>query len=140
MNQSIHLIDQLIYLAGDVSAVSASMACLAHEGIEVEDTAVANAILDQLLGMIGRVLSRTANPVAVTGHLAPVDVGPDRPDPWTLSGDRAQLSRALVVAGGVLDNRISRVTGKADRHPVGDGIEDDRNRRIEITLLRRFDS
>ncbi len=106
----------------------------------VPDTAVANPILDQLLDMIGRVLSRTANPVAVTGHLAASDIGPAGPDPWSLSGDRAQLSRALVVAGGVSDTRISRVTGKADRHPVGDGVEDDRNRRIEITLLRRFDS
>jgi predicted dehydrogenase len=41
MNQSIHTIDQLIYLAGDIKRLSASMDCLIHEGIEVEDTAVA---------------------------------------------------------------------------------------------------
>ncbi len=41
MNQSIHLVDQLLYLAGDVVSVSGSTACLAHGGIEVEDTAVA---------------------------------------------------------------------------------------------------
>ena len=41
MNQSIHTIDALIYLAGPVKAVQASMACLAHERIEVEDIAVA---------------------------------------------------------------------------------------------------
>jgi flagellar motor protein MotB len=31
------------------------------------------------------------------------------------------------------------VTGKADRSPVIDAADDSRNRRIEITLLRRFD-
>lgn len=41
MNQSIHTIDQLIYLAGEVKRLSASVDCLIHEGIEVEDTAVA---------------------------------------------------------------------------------------------------
>jgi UDP-N-acetyl-2-amino-2-deoxyglucuronate dehydrogenase len=41
MNQAIHAIDALIHLAGPVVAVQANCACLAHEGIEVEDTAVA---------------------------------------------------------------------------------------------------
>jgi len=40
MNQSIHTIDQLIYLAGNITRLSASITCLIHEGIEVEDTAV----------------------------------------------------------------------------------------------------
>ena len=41
MNQSIHTIDALIYLAGPVRAVQANTACLAHTDIEVEDIAVA---------------------------------------------------------------------------------------------------
>lgn len=41
MNQSIHTIDALIYLAGPVKSVQADTACLAHTGIEVEDIAVA---------------------------------------------------------------------------------------------------
>lgn len=41
MNQAIHAIDSLIHLAGPVAAVHGNCACLAHEGIEVEDTAVA---------------------------------------------------------------------------------------------------
>ena len=71
--------------------------------------------------MIGRVLSRTANPVAVTGHLATGDVGRGGPDPWRLSADRAQLARELLEAAGVADARVARVTGKADRSPVDDG-------------------
>lgn len=41
MNQAIHAIDALIYLAGPVRSVQASIACLGHTGIEVEDIAVA---------------------------------------------------------------------------------------------------
>ena len=41
MNQAIHAIDALIHLAGPVAAVQANCACLAHDGIEVEDSAVA---------------------------------------------------------------------------------------------------
>ncbi|MGB0743742.1 MAG: Gfo/Idh/MocA family protein [Opitutales bacterium] len=41
MNQSIHTIDALIYLAGPVKSVQANTACLAHADIEVEDIAVA---------------------------------------------------------------------------------------------------
>lgn len=102
-------------------------------------TTDANDIVRRLLRMIGRVLSRTTNPVAVTGHLAEGDaVDASGPDPWRLSGDRAQLSRALLVAAGVADRRVARVTGKADRAPVAEDAPASRNRRIEITLLRRF--
>jgi predicted dehydrogenase len=41
MNQSIHTIDLMLYLMGDVKSVSASGGLEAHEGIEVEDVAVA---------------------------------------------------------------------------------------------------
>lgn len=41
MNQSIHTIDALLYLAGPVKSVQANTACLAHTDIEVEDVAVA---------------------------------------------------------------------------------------------------
>ena len=40
MNQSIHTVDALLYLAGPVKAVQANSACLAHERIEVEDIVV----------------------------------------------------------------------------------------------------
>ena len=41
MNQGIHAVDALLHLAGPVRAVQADTACLAHDGIEVEDIAVA---------------------------------------------------------------------------------------------------
>jgi chemotaxis protein MotB len=101
-------------------------------------TSEANPIFDELVQMIGRVLARTANPVAVSGHLAAGDAG-DSSDPWTLSTDRAHLTRALLATAGVADARVDRVTGNADRSPVTDDPHDSRNRRVEITLLRGFD-
>ena len=77
-----------------------------------------NPIFESLVSMIGRVLSHTANPVAVTGHLAAGDVGAGGPNPWRLSSDRAQLARDLLTAAGVADRRVARVSGKADRSPV----------------------
>ncbi len=102
-------------------------------------TTTPNPIFADLVGMIGRVLSRTVNPVAVTGHLATGDTGRGGPDPWRLSADRAQLARDLLGAAGVSDARVARVTGKADRSPEADDPRDQRNRRVEITLLRHFD-
>lgn len=40
MNQSIHMVDMLQFMMGDVSSLHAFYATLAHPGIEVEDTAV----------------------------------------------------------------------------------------------------
>ena len=102
-------------------------------------TAEPEPIFEDLVKMIGRVLSRTTNPVAVSGHLATGDVPLDGPDPWRLSSDRAQLARVFLQAAGVADARVSRVTGKSDRGPVAQDPHDARNRRVEITLLRRFD-
>lgn len=73
MNQSIHLIDQLIYLAGDVKNVCASMACLAHTGIEVEDTAV--AMLEFKNGARGVIQGATT---CWPGHPAEVNLSGDK--------------------------------------------------------------
>jgi chemotaxis protein MotB len=103
-----------------------------------DDGASPNPIMERLSAMLGRVLATTENPVAIAGHLAQRDVGDGRADPWRLSADRAQVTRDLLVAAGVADARIDRVVGKADRDPSGDVADDLRDRRVEITLLRRF--
>ncbi len=53
MNQSIHTVDALIYLAGDIKSVQATTRCLAHERIEVEDIVVATVEFESgALGVI----------------------------------------------------------------------------------------
>lgn len=103
----------------------------------VGDTAEPTPILRQLLAMVGRVAARAKNPMAIAGHLATGDAA--AADPWALSIARAQLAHALLVEAGVEEPRIARVTGKADRSPASAEAGDSRNRRLEITLLRRFD-
>jgi len=75
MNQGIHTIDQLLYLGGDVASVCASTACLAHTGIEVEDTAV--AILEFKSGARGVIQGSTAC-WSSTGHPSEVHVCGDQ--------------------------------------------------------------
>ncbi len=71
MNQSIHTLDQLLYLCGNVKAVTASMACQIHEGIEVEDTAVATVEFEN--GALGVIHGSTAC-WSTDGHPAEVHV------------------------------------------------------------------
>lgn len=71
MNQAIHTIDLLIYLVGNVRRVSASMALLTHENIEVEDTAV--AILEFENGARGTIQASTSC-WSSTGHPAEIQL------------------------------------------------------------------
>ncbi|PZQ49425.1 MAG: chemotaxis protein MotB [Rhodovulum sulfidophilum] len=97
-----------------------------------------NPIFDELVAMIGRVIARARNRVALAGHLAPGDRAGELAARWTLSADRAQAARAGLVAAGVAEARLVRVAGKADREPATAAPDDPRNRRVEITLLRDF--
>ncbi len=57
MNQSIHYIDLLQYLMGDVEAVSATCKTLLHKSIEVEDTGI--AVLKFKNGAVGTIEGTT---------------------------------------------------------------------------------
>lgn len=71
MNQSIHTIDTLIYLAGPIKAVTAVTACVAHERIEVEDIAV--ALVEFENGALG-VIEGTTTTWSKDGHPARVQL------------------------------------------------------------------
>lgn len=58
MNQSVHYVDMVQFLAGEIAEVSAYTGLLAHERIEVEDTAV--AILKFKSGALGTLEGTTA--------------------------------------------------------------------------------
>ena len=91
-----------------------------------------------LLMLIGRVLSQLPNNISVTGHTDGISFSSlSRRDNWTLSTERANVSRELIVKAGVEEKRIYRVAGLADREPyVPTDPKDPRNRRISIVLLR----
>lgn len=87
-----------------------------------------------LLDMIADVVGIVSNEIAITGHTD--EVKSDGGDMFTLSSERAQLSRQRLVDAGVSIRRIERVTGYADRSPSQLAAGAIRNRRIEIILLR----
>jgi len=73
MNQGIHSIDLLTWLMGPVAEVTAHTALLAHERIEVEDTAVAT--LKFVNGALGTVVGTTAS---YPGSLKRVEISGDK--------------------------------------------------------------
>lgn len=75
MNQGIHTIDLLLYVMGPVKRLTASTACLTHQGIEVEDTAV--AILEFVNGARG-VIQGSTSCWSSTGHPAEVHICGDQ--------------------------------------------------------------
>jgi len=91
-----------------------------------------------LLVLIGRVVARLPNKISITGHTdsTPFTVG-SRRDNWSLSTERANVSREYIIKAGVDEQRISRISGLADRDPFVADPKDPRNRRISIVLLRQ---
>jgi predicted dehydrogenase len=69
MNQAIHSVDLLTWLMGPVAAVQARTATLAHERIEVEDTAVATIEFES--GALGVIEASTA---AYPGYLKRIEI------------------------------------------------------------------
>jgi len=91
-----------------------------------------------LLILVGKVIARLPNNISVTGHTdgTPFTAGSGR-DNWTLSTERANVSREYLVQAGVDEQHIARVSGLADRDPYTTDPKDPRNRRISIVLLRK---
>jgi chemotaxis protein MotB len=92
-----------------------------------------------LLFLVGKVLARLPNNIAISGHTdgKPFPAGARR-DNWSLSSERANVSRAALVEAGVANNRIARVVGMADRDPLdAANAMAAQNRRISMVLIRQ---
>jgi chemotaxis protein MotB len=94
---------------------------------------------DRPAGMCGdKTVAAQPYPLEITGHTDSLPFGKNAAyTNWELSADRANASRRLLNEAGIADERVARVTGRADKDPL---IKDDPNapgnRRISITLLR----
>jgi len=93
-------------------------------------------ILLTLIDVLVPVLGETTNDIAVVGHTDAVPFGGAGYSNWELSADRANAARRLLVAHGLPEGRIARVTGKAAVEPLVADPTAPQNRRIAITLLR----
>ncbi len=95
-------------------------------------------MFEALVSVVASVARLVTNDIALTGH---TDASPDRPGQeefgWPLSSDRAHAARRLLGASGLPARRVASVTGRAASQPIVEDPADPRNRRVEITLLRR---
>lgn len=91
----------------------------------------------QLLAQVAQVVAQLPNRIAVAGHTDSLGFRRDDYDNWSLSLDRADATRRVLVEAGLDGGRITAVIGKADTdHLFPEVPTDPRNRRISITLLR----
>ncbi|MEZ5931464.1 MAG: flagellar motor protein MotB [Alphaproteobacteria bacterium] len=90
-----------------------------------------------LLTTVVAAINSLPNPVMITGHTDALVFKRNDYDNWSLSLDRADATRKVLVASGLDPARIASVTGKGDtEHMIPERPTDPRNRRISITLLR----
>ena len=91
-----------------------------------------------LMMKVAEIVQATPNSISVRGHTDGVPYGPGADyTNWELSTDRANSSRRVLLEGGVPEERVSDVVGKADmEHLFPEDPTDPRNRRISIILLK----
>jgi len=119
MNQSIHAIDLLQWLAGPVKAISAVTGILAHKRIEVEDTAV--AALEFKGGALGTIEGTTSawpgflKRIEISGTAGTIMLEEDNIVTWKFAEERAEddeIRRRLggkdTVGGGAADPKAIR--------------------------------
>ena len=126
MNQGVHTVDVLLYLAGDVSTVSAFYSvAAAHERIEVEDVAAASLRFEN--GAIGTLYATTA---AYDGYPARIEIFGTE-GTAIIEGDQL---KTLQTKGGAKAGR--RIVRRSRR----DGRQRGHSRRSCRTDLGRFAS
>ncbi len=119
INQAIHSIDLLQWLMGPVVEVTAYTGLLAHERIEVEDSAA--AILEFASGALGTIVATTAAypgltaRIAVHGDQGSAIIDDDHLRYFHAAGDQ----EADAFGGG--DNQADQVIERYGRAPSGPG-------------------
>lgn len=146
MNQAIHNVDLLLWMMGPAAAVSGFTAMLAHERIEVEDTAV--AIIRFRSGALGVIQATTSvhpgypKTIAIHGDKGSVTIEQDDVMRWDFTPEteldrelKARFAAKAGASGGAADPKAISHEGhrrqladfvgavRADRPPQVDGRE-----------------
>lgn len=140
MNQAIHNVDLLQWLMGEVESVQAATASLAHERIEVEDTAV--VLLRFRSGALGTIEAATSafpgllKRTEIHGSAGSARVEQDDITLWSFldprPDDAERLRPAAATTGGASDPRAISHAGHRDQ--LADflaAIEGDRPARVD---------
>jgi chemotaxis protein MotB len=102
----------------------------------VEDTGQPMPELIDLMQIISRVIGRTRNEIALSGHVRSYPEMLVSNPVWPLSDARAHTVRNLLERANFDPKRIQRVSGYADRKNRNGNPMDPTNNRIELILLR----
>ena len=149
MNQSIHIVDLLLYLAGDVQQVSAFAATLTHPGLEVEDTLAAS--LRFASGALGVIEASTScapgfpRKLEISGENGSAVLEDDRIVRWRFTEElphdsriRDSASRSEGLAGAAGDPRAAGCEGhRRQFQDMVDALRQGRSPRIPGTEGRR---
>ncbi|MBY6120602.1 flagellar motor protein MotB [Mameliella alba] len=102
-----------------------------------DDEARPTQLLKDLALVLARASDVVSNPVAIETHTTSYPVVLAENPAWQISRDRAEVFRELVIARGLEEARVQRLTAYADREPSTSNLLDPRNSRIEVVFLRR---
>ena len=132
MNQAIHNVDLLLWMMGDVAAVSGFTATLAHERIEVEDTAA--AVLRFKSGALGVIQATTSvhpgypKTIAVHGDKGSVVIEQDDVLKWDFTPEtdddkatRERFAAKVGASGGAADPKA--ISHEGHRRQLADFVE-----------------
>ncbi|MBX9582172.1 MAG: Gfo/Idh/MocA family oxidoreductase [Gemmataceae bacterium] len=138
MNQAIHNVDLLLWLMGPATHVTGFTATLAHERIEVEDTAV--AVVRFANGALGTIRATTSvhpgypKTIAVHGNRGSAEVEQDDIIRWDFTpetdADRAVKERfaaKTAASGGAADPKA--ISHEGHRRQLADFVDAVRNDR-----------
>ena len=93
-------------------------------------------LFSDLLKAISTVALTVRNQVAVKAHSFSVTGPASDAANWRLSTNRSLVAVDRLTVHGLAPTRIARVTGFGNRQPAFDDLNDRRNNRIEIILIR----
>ena len=93
-----------------------------------------------LMKEIAASLAQMPNKVAIRGHTDSVPFqnkdGNETRNNWSLSAERAEVTRQMLEKSGIPESRFARIEGVADTDPFNPKDKrDPRNRRMSITVL-----
>lgn len=106
-------------------------------------SAEVESYMKDLLMVIAPILNSIPNRIQISGHTDSLAYagGYKGYSNWELSADRANASRREMVAGGLNDDKLIRISGMSDKLPFDAAVEDlkdSRHRRIGIIVVSRF--
>ncbi len=146
MNQSVHYVDLLLWIMGDVARLGAFADALAHDTIEVEDCAT--AALQFTSGAQGIIQGTTCT---YQGHPAVLEIHGTKGNVvvvgedlklWEVAGDETEFNAEAGQTGGAADPKLGMLGEAVQAHTeqIGDllaAVEEDREPQLSGREARR---